>query len=299
MIHKWFSPLSISAIMAVTAASAQAVTVANFTGGNSSVIVDAYQGTAGSGWQGEWIMNQTNANSTGTVTNATPVNGGGNYLAMTSTTSGNGASATGWNRQYGGSGGGVSLSSTHTISWTFRVDETATSLSSNFNTGNDRYQFTGGNAAANTSAASNEWFVFSSGATPAPAGGNFAARKWEFYSGGATSAFGDGSIVDSGISLVSGTTYFFSITTDPSTRTYVGTVSDGTNSFTTGTLNWRNQVDNPASSGGFFTASITSSAAGETRSASLDSISIVPEPSSSLLLLGAAAILGTRRKRSH
>jgi len=179
------------------------------------------------------------------------------------------------------------------------VDESSSSLSSNFNTGNDRYQFTGGNAAANTSAVSNEWFVFSSGATPAPAGGNFAARKWEFYSGGATNAFGDGTIVDSGISLISGTTYFFSITTDPTTMTYVGTVSDGTNSFTTGTLNWRNKADSPTSSGGFFTASLTSSAFGETRSAALDSISIIPEPSSSLLLLGAVAFLGTRRKRSR
>jgi len=99
MAHKWFSPLSISAIMVVTSVSAKAVTVADFTGGNSSAIVDAFQGIAGSGWQGGWVMNQTNATSTGTVSNTSPLNGGGNYLAMTSTTSGTGASATGWNRR--------------------------------------------------------------------------------------------------------------------------------------------------------------------------------------------------------
>lgn len=297
-----FSPrvFSTSAILFVSAVGAQAVTVADFTGGNSNGVVDGFRGMAGQGWQAGWLTNISNTNVTQTVTNTAPLNGGGNYLSMSSTTSGTGSSATGWNRQYGGSGGGVSLSAAHTISWSFRVDEDAASLTSNFTQGTDRYQFFGTGASSNTTTTANEWFVFSSGATPATAGGNFAAGKWEFYSGGASStAFDQGTIVDSGISMVSGTTYFFTITTDPTTRTYVGTVSDGVNSFTTGTLNWRNTSANPTASGGYFVTSLTSSAPGEIRSASLDSISIVPEPSSSLLLLGTAALLGTRRKRSH
>lgn len=114
------------------------------------------------------------------------------------------------------------------------MDEDATSLATNFNQGTDRYQFFGANAFNSTTTTTNEWFVFSSGTTPAPAGGNFASRSWEFYSGDASSTtFDQGTIVGSRISMVSGTTYFFTISTDPTIQTYVGTVSDGVTSFTT------------------------------------------------------------------
>jgi hypothetical protein len=245
------------------------------------------------GWQGAWTAAGTSL--TDTVSSATPVNGGGNYLSMSLSGVGGGSEG----RKYGGAGDTVSLSGRQIINWDFRVDESAASLTTNFTLGTDRYQFFGDSAFLSTSATSNEWFAFASGAIPAAAGGTFTALHWEFYSGGTSStAFGSGTLVDSGLTLTSGTTYHFTIDTDPATKTYVGTVSDGTTSFTSGTLNWRNFSTNPTASGGIFTAGLATSAAGETRAAALDSIVIVPEPSTITLLAIMGIIgLGVRRPK--
>lgn len=273
---------------------ANASVVANFTDGTGTSSPDSYTGAAGAGWVGAWsLSNASPSAGNGTVTNTSPLTpSGGNYLSIsTSSTSGGAASA--WTRQYGA--GVIALNAVHTISWSFRVDET---IGTGFNGGNDRYQFYGNrnnSSGFNSSSTVNEWFVFASGATPATANGTFVAKNWEFYSGGATTAFGDGTIVDSGITLVTGTTYYFTIVNDPTTRTYVATVSDGTNSFTSGTLNWRDRT--AGSSGGYFTASMVSTTANEVRSASIDDVLIIPEPSTVMLLVPAGALMLRRRRK--
>lgn len=282
---------SLAAVLPATAA-----TSSNFTGGNGSG-VDSFPGSAGGGWQSGWASVTDKATASASVVSASPLNGGGNYLSTSSSPDGTGVALAAWGRAYGAAGGGVSLSQTQTLSWTFRVDESASSLGSGFTTGNDRYQFFGTSAMANSSTVANEWFVFASGANPAAAPG-FVANRWGFYHGGvASTAFNSGSFVDSGISLVSGTTYAFTIVTDPLTRTYVGSVTDGTTTFVSGTLNWRNTSTNPTTSGGYFVAGVSADTAGETRAFSLDGITIIPEPSALLLSLAGLLSAATRRRR--
>ena len=274
--------------LVLVALPATAATVADFSDGNGAG-GDSFPGGVGGGWQGGWSVVSDKTTASATVVSASPLNGGGNYLSAASSAAGTGTAVAAWGRRYGESGGGPSLSQSQTISWTFRVDESSASLSSGFTTGNDRYQFFGATNPANSSAASNEWFVFASGGNPAAVPG-FVANSWGFYDGGATStAFNSGTFIDSGISLSSGVTYSFTIVTDPASRTYVGTVSDGTTQFVSEPLNWRSYSTNPTTSGGYFFAGVSADTGAEERTFSLDGIHIVPEPS--CLLLGIAGLL--------
>ena len=60
--------------------------VANFTDGNGSGTPDSFPGIAGDGWAGPWLHNSGStqnggATITATVTNTSPLLGGGNYLS--------------------------------------------------------------------------------------------------------------------------------------------------------------------------------------------------------------------------
>jgi len=291
------SPIHPVLFLSLAALPAMAVTTAGFTGGNGAG-VDSFPGSAGDGWQGGWSSLSDKATASATVVSAAPLNGGGNYLSATSTGDGGGIGVAAWGRRYGAAGGGVSLSQTQTISWSFRIDESQSSLNTSFTTGNDRYQFFGTTAVANSSGAANEWFVFASGDNPSAVPG-FVANHWGFYDGGtAGTGFNAGTFVDSGITVAAGQTYSFNIVSDPLTRTYVGSISiDGSVAFTSDPLKWRNYSTNPSSSGGYFFAGVSADAAGETRSFSLDDIQVAPEPSSLLLATAGLLTLGTRRRR--
>lgn len=289
LCQKFLTGLAVLTLAPIAGASV----VANFTDGTGTSTPDSYTGSAGAGWVAPWSMSNSGSSAgSGTVTNANPLTPtGGNYLSIT-TSAASGGAASAWTRQYGA--GAIALNAAHTISWSFRVDET---LGAGFDAGNDRYQFYGNRntlGGFNSSSTSNEWFAFATGAIPATANGNFQANTWNFYSGGSTTGFGDGTIVSSGIALTTGTTYYFTIVNDPVTRTYVATVSNGTTSFTSGTLNWRDR--SVGSSGGYFTASLITTNSNEVRSASIDNILIVPEPSSAMLLIPAGALLLRRRR---
>jgi hypothetical protein len=134
---------------------------------------------------------------------------------------------------------------------------------------------------------------------PAPpaAGSTFTAKNWTFANASRTdSAFGAITLIDSGIAMVAGTVYHFTISVDPVNETYVGSVGNGSTTFTSGTLNWRNAVGNPNTSGGYFNATATTDGA-ETRSYSLDSLNIVPEPTSLGAFGCAALMIGLRRRK--
>ena len=63
--------------------AAQPDTVANFTDGNTSMLVDQYKGKAGSGWDAGWDVTTGGGTApTATVLDSSPVNGSGNYLAV-------------------------------------------------------------------------------------------------------------------------------------------------------------------------------------------------------------------------
>lgn len=284
-------------LLSFAALPASAAIVSEFSGGNGNG-VDSFPGSAGAGWQGGWSTVTDKTTASATVLTGSPVNGGGNYLSASSVPLGTGTAVAAWGRQYGGAGGGLSLSQSQTISWSFRIDESQDSLANNFTTGNDRYQFFGTTAPANSSGAANEWFVFASGDNPAAVPG-FVANHWGFYNGGSSStAFNSGSFIDSGITAVSGQTYSFTIVTDPLSKTYVGSISiNGSVAFTSAPLNWRSYSTNPTSSGGYFFAGVSADAAGESRSFSLDGINIVPEPSALLLASTGLLSLAVLRRR--
>lgn len=80
----------ITAIVSLAAlpAIASAAVVANFSDGNTSSAVDGYVGMAdapGAGWAGAWTTSGSGGSSAfwaNTVTNTSPISGGGNYLAL-------------------------------------------------------------------------------------------------------------------------------------------------------------------------------------------------------------------------
>jgi hypothetical protein len=75
----------LASIMAMCVAPGYGAAVATFDGPSGTY--DTYPGTAGGGWQGGWGINNINGGSAvATLTNTTPINGGGNYLRFTTTT---------------------------------------------------------------------------------------------------------------------------------------------------------------------------------------------------------------------
>jgi MYXO-CTERM domain-containing protein len=289
------------------APAARADIIANFTGGNDTTnggaaapAPDTFKGIAGAGWASPWSLNNPAGIAvTNTVANTTPVNGGGNYLAVTET----GANAAAEVRQYTDVAGDVRLTQKHTVSWDFRIDESATSLTNNFNGGNDRYQFFENPASGSTTATTNNWIVAAFGANPSAGTAGFVAKHWEAYNASPTdNAFTAGSLVDSGIAIASGVTYHFDVTTDPASKTYtLHLTSSAGESFTSASLNWRNFKDNPTAAGGFLQFGSGADASGEARSFALDSVTItaVPEPAAAgLLALFALPLVRRRRRRN-
>lgn len=257
--------------------------VANFDDGNSSTYPDGYGGTAGGGWADGWKTGgnrfSTSA-TTGSVINTNPLNGGGNYLRFTVATTkalGNVGNSQGFvQRQVNKSAiGFTDISQPLTISFDFRPETTLTSGQSYFMFGStSNYAGTGD---------PNTWGI---------SGAGDAGSTWQFGA------------VKSGISIVTGTVYHFTLEIDPATQSYFGTVSDGVSSFTTeaavlfralGATNageWLNFGVKLANSGTAVDASA---------SFSIDNLMIIPEPSTVALLTTAAGIAMVRmfrRRRS-
>lgn len=112
------------------AAPACAQISADFTGGNSSSIVDAWRGIPGDGWVNNWQV-PTNANTTltATVTKATPLTPtGGNYLQYTVVNGSPDLDRSGSvSRQYGDHAD-VNLAGEHTLTFELRMDTAPESL---------------------------------------------------------------------------------------------------------------------------------------------------------------------------
>lgn len=291
-----------------------AAIIANFTDGNDNTnggvdppTPDSFRGSAGEGWNAAWTR-QTNflsssvAQFTTTVTNTTPLNGGGNYLsasldasALTTGSFGQAAVA----RKYDAVPNGVDPSQPHIIRFDFRPD-VALQLGSL----NDRFQiFDNVGGFQSSTLSSNTWVLAAYGSG---SGGpiNTVAGNWGFLSGSTTNnGFTAQTFVDTGFAVTAGTTYTVEIHTDPVNKQYSASISDGNSTFNSGTLLWRNQGVNTAGTYVHWGALRTSAAAGgPVTGFSLDNISItVPEPASALLFaigLGLTAYAGIARQRA-
>lgn len=238
--------------------------VANFADaiGTGTTSVDRYAGTGGSGWFAGWSASASNGNYTSgpTVVSTAPMNGDGNpnYLAATrqnSSKSGTGAVG----RNYINTGN-VLTTAIHQIQFDYRFDTALT----NFSNVNDKAFAFGDTTSGKTGLGStNTWVVAALGASS----GNAVAKKW---------AFGNGATAwtNTGVSLVSGTVYHFTIIVNPVNKTYSGTISDGTNTVTVPGLGFRSTVT--SSSYVYFGSAADGSS--ESTAFSLDAIVISPPP---------------------
>jgi hypothetical protein len=279
--------LVLTALSLGAAGFSHAATVsAGFTGGNGTVSPDQYAGTAGAGWDAGWGTTGATAPSA-TVTNGSPVNGGGNYLSVS--TSFNSDNAIGREFDNTGSSGGFATSTQPlTLTFDVRIDTLT-----GWDTANDYLTLHAANSTGgtfNVSAASS-YIIRAFGASPV-AGKN--ANEWLLYSGASDGGgYNANNFVNSGMALTSGTTYTFSITNDPVAKKYSGSIFNGTTTVTWSNLGWRATT----ASDRFAINSRVSAASGDVLGYSLDNLTIVPEPTaSSLAILTGLALLTRRRK---
>jgi len=250
----------------------------DFADGNGTTSVDQFAGIAGSGWKTAWTA-QAGGNVTGftnTVTNANPLAGGGNYLQTNFSVVGTNQGGQ-WlrlSRQLDSSA--ISLSSPVMYAFTLRPDSTVSNS-------NETFTIFSGTTATNNTGAGDTWKITADG------GG------WNVYNGPGNTLVGLGKV---GASTLSGTTYQFNIYSDPLTKTWSLTINNLTNnvSVSSGVLGWRSTASVENSFLNFISQSGSESAA--TFGYSLDSLTVIPEPSAvALMALGGAAMVVHFRRR--
>lgn len=264
------------AVFSPQAAQSQVLTL-DFANGNGTTSVDQYTGTAGSGWVGAWSSAVTSSSTfSGTVTNTNPLtSGGGNYLAATVVTTGTSAPQATVFRQYNGTTG-VNISLDHTISFDFRADTAlvaGTTQSYNL--------FASTNSVRSGLDNTDTWaFKVENG-------------TWRVMSGNNA---GGGAYINTGMTFTAGTTYEFTIAVDADTRTYVASIYNGTTTYTSGTLGFRSSslVD-----GSYLYFGASGSGSGQTFNYAIDNLTVVPEPGTSVLCLGAVALVTFFRRRTN
>jgi len=262
--------------------NAQVLTL-NFADGNGTTSVDQFQGIAGSGWRGGWLTGAGAGVSSASrdVVNTSPLtSGGGNYLSTSFSVSGTGSNATQWvrnTRQIDNTA--ISLSSPVAYSFTLRPD----SIQSN---SNESLLIFSGAGANNTSSGTDTWRITSSGA------------GWAFSNGDTLS-------VTAGLlgspNNMSGSIFQFTIISDPSTRTYTGSIQNLTNgqTYSSGALAWRTGAGATENTYLNFVA-LSGSSTANTFGYSLDGLSVapVPEPGTiALATLGGLTILVAAKRR--
>ena len=218
------------------AATPVQITPLQFDGGSGSASADQYPGNQGAGNWNQWKANVNGGTVTPTVVNTTPFGygSGGNYLSVTYAGSTLGQAI---ERQfYQASGSGQAMPATYTITWKFRMDSSGLAA-----TTSDYFRFLeqNGNTYADMSGGGTTlWLITAFGA----ASGNAVANTWAFYNGGKDNgSFNASLLINTGIPLVQGHVYTFTVVETPSTSSWVGKVLDNNtgNSYTSGTLGYR------------------------------------------------------------
>jgi hypothetical protein len=250
--------------------------------------------SSGTGWATGWIESENqgegvaNARVDGTVTSTSPLNGGGSYLSVTTLVSN---SETGIRRNIG------SMSaSPYTLTFDWRYDSDI----ANFNSYGDRIHFGASTGSGFGSSASFTWIIGvvggNNGGTP------YNAKQWYFYNGSSTSdtdqnTFSLDDMHMTGMMLQSGVVYSITVNVDPASQTYSATINNGTTSYSASDLNFRNQGSTNNAANLIFGGANTGS--GHNLNWSIDSINVVPEPSSGLLAMLAGFLCFFRRRIAH
>lgn len=182
-------------------------------------------------------------------------------------------------------------SAVRTITFDYTIDEFPT-------TGGiakrDRFSLSANPAVGATAGSSSSWIVY--GGEDLSDFGAGLSNTWLFHNGTGDGTQNDGGagendMVDSGITMVVGDTYRFTIVEDPAAGSYVAAVDnldDVAVGFTSGSLGYRGATfANP-----YLTFGTRTSDSGDTAGFTLDNVavSVVPEPAS-LMLLGLGGLL--------
>ncbi len=244
-----------------------ATIVADFTGGNSDTLVDAWTGAAGEGWAKKWntSKNGTDTLFTGTTKSDVPLTpSGGNYLTSTLSNPGTGTPSAVVARQYENYET-IDLAKEHTVSFEFRLDSSLSDLG--------RLMFFDGiKTSRDASDGDPTWMIrYDSTAT------NFT-----IYNGTTQQ--------NTNVSLLSGNVYRFTIRINPAQKQYMVLIENLTNPGSKyESPDWLNFYTDKNSAGGYLNfAGRVVSGTGKEVTMSLDSIHItaaIPEPSS-LTLIG-------------
>jgi len=235
----WLGGLAAIALLA-TATGGRADIAADFNGGNSTSVVDAYPGAFGDGWTTPWTLDAARSTATVSAASTAPLStGGGNYLGVdirmdagvTDANYGQACVA----RLYSSSYTDFAATAPHTIHFQVRIDEDM-SAGGTFTSDLDRYYFFDNPTLTNGTRAENSWSIFAFGA----AAGTATAKSWALYNGLRDGgSFDTSRFVDTGVPLVSGRTYDFTINVDPPNRSYAVSLFDGTTTHSYAGLGFR------------------------------------------------------------
>jgi hypothetical protein len=294
------------ATVAVAASSpASAAIVANFTDGNTTDSVDGYPGKAGDGWTGPWNSSINTASSVAqatlaaSVTSTNAMGTGGNYLSTRITSlAGSGNGRAGLNREFT-TFGDVDPTKPHIVQFSVRIDGDSNGDLSEFNTSNnDRLFFFGAPSGMNEINSNNTWLIGALGGST----GGAVAKTFAFYDNpaGGNNSYDPTRFENTGIAIVVGTVYAFTVNVDPAAGTYSASVTDGTNTYASAAgdpLGFRTTTANPATDTLNFALKLSDT--NDQLGFSLDNVSVtVPEPSALAL---AGCIIGVplmRRRRA-
>ncbi|MGB6220209.1 thrombospondin type 3 repeat-containing protein [Haloferula sp.] len=203
-------------------------------GGATSATDDFSSGNLSTGtgdWIGSWSTSGSGTITTSAATSALVVN-------RTATFNNNAMSV---HRQYT-----ANTTDPVQLSFDFTIDAFPTAGG---NAVQDRFELFGGSAASGGTTGTNSWMLFG-GQDLSGLDSNLSGGNWAFHDGDGSGNFengdsGENNMVDSGIALVLGNTYRFTISTDPATGTYTASVDnlgDAAAGFTSGTLGYRSSV---------------------------------------------------------
>ena len=123
----------------------------------------------------------------------------------------------------------------HRIEWRWRFDGKPADFGNSFN---DRINFFAADQPQGGSNGNSSWLIGISSASEL--GREVHEGKWFFFDRQDDGDFKKENMVSTGLTLVPGTVYSFSVTVDPAGGVYSATISDGTRSFSEAGLRFRN-----------------------------------------------------------